>query len=182
MAERDRDATPHARYLAQADDGGIPDLEWLDRAACQDADPQVFFLVEGLRDSSEAMRYCRACPVRRECVTWAYREEIFHGTFGGVSSRARLRMSLREALETIDADERANPLEQAREELDAYLGKGTEDADTASDESADGDGSAGADTASSGDSGSDGADTSAGDTTTNGSERSARRRRRPRRE
>jgi WhiB family redox-sensing transcriptional regulator len=39
---------------------------WRDRAACADADPALWF-PEGA-PATEAVRICRTCPVRRECV------------------------------------------------------------------------------------------------------------------
>lgn len=48
---------------------------WLDRAACRDVDPEIFFPtgsgVLGEREVIRAKAVCRRCPVRPECLHWA---------------------------------------------------------------------------------------------------------------
>lgn len=47
------------------------------KAACRDADPELFFAPEGERAADrvnreyEATRICRGCPVRNICLEWA---------------------------------------------------------------------------------------------------------------
>ena len=46
--------------------------DWRDRAACRDADPELFFgLSPHGPDTIAALAYCSVCPVRAECQEYA---------------------------------------------------------------------------------------------------------------
>lgn len=62
---------------------------WRDDAACADADPELFFPGRGV-NTSEALAYCRRCPVRDRCLDAGLDEH--HGIWGGLSERGRRRV------------------------------------------------------------------------------------------
>lgn len=62
--------------------------EWMDRAACRYANPELFFPSCG-ENIGEAKRICATCPVRKQCLDHALRERIEHGVWGGLSERSR---------------------------------------------------------------------------------------------
>lgn len=45
----------------------LSSVGWRGRAACVDADPELWFPVDGA-PAAVAVRICRTCPVRRECI------------------------------------------------------------------------------------------------------------------
>lgn len=68
---------------------------WRDRAACAGLDPEMWFpLHTGGRGGAPsprdrehaepAVRVCRGCPVRRDCLTWAVEGGEQHGIWGGM--------------------------------------------------------------------------------------------------
>jgi WhiB family transcriptional regulator, redox-sensing transcriptional regulator len=63
------------------------ELDWRVRAACRDADPELFF-PEGakgpaLEAVARAKRICAACPVRAYCLDWALSHRADFGVWGG---------------------------------------------------------------------------------------------------
>ncbi len=87
--------------------------EWQERAACRDADLEVFFpnLEPGRKvgdrlsaQVEQAKAFCRACPVHRQCLELALSaeggraESLRFGVFGGLTpnERAALRPDVRE--------------------------------------------------------------------------------------
>ena len=82
----------------------LPDLTWLDRAACADLDQDRFFVQAGDRIAPETQAVCQRCPVRADCLRHAYRAGHHqHGYFGGLSPRQRQRLTLEEALRAVGA-------------------------------------------------------------------------------
>jgi WhiB family transcriptional regulator, redox-sensing transcriptional regulator len=65
---------------------------WQLRAACRDADPELFFPIsDKQRDVIEQSRtYCRVCPVRARCLQVALGSGEAHGTWGGLTEWERL--------------------------------------------------------------------------------------------
>lgn len=57
-----------------------------------------YFVQAGHSISDEALDACRRCPVREECLTWAYKQNIGAGYFGGLSHGTRKKMTLDQAL------------------------------------------------------------------------------------
>ncbi|MFH8293239.1 WhiB family transcriptional regulator [Streptomyces sp. NPDC018059] len=78
-------------------------MEWLQRAACVDEDPDLFFPVgttgPAIRDLAAAKRVCARCPVSGECLAWALRTGQAAGVWGGTceEERAALRGETRRA-------------------------------------------------------------------------------------
>lgn len=94
--------------------GRITDLEelfsalnaitWLPEVNCRDIPLSKFFVEAGTVIDEDTLHACRTCPVRRECLTWAYERQLGRGYFAGVSAGQRDRMTLEEALEFIEND------------------------------------------------------------------------------
>ena len=66
--------------------------DWKQAAACQGADTEAFYR-EGRR-VSDALWYCRRCPVTAECLSYALEHEVEFlrfGVWGGTSARQRAR-------------------------------------------------------------------------------------------
>lgn len=61
---------------------------WTHRAACRDADPEIFYPEKGGR-VEEARAICFRCPVRAECLEWALENNERYGLWGGLSERQR---------------------------------------------------------------------------------------------
>ena len=70
------------------------DMWWAEAGRCAGVDPDVFFPRRG-DDPGPAKAFCRACPVRSECLSWALESNQKHGIWGGMteSQRRRLRRS-----------------------------------------------------------------------------------------
>jgi WhiB family redox-sensing transcriptional regulator len=65
----------------------------MDRAACTDQDPDLFFPISetgpGLRQIAAAKEICAHCPVTAECLEWAVRTSQPDGVWGGRSAAER---------------------------------------------------------------------------------------------
>jgi WhiB family redox-sensing transcriptional regulator len=68
--------------------------EWWRSAACQEADPELFFPVAalgpGAGQTARAKAVCAACRVRRQCLQYALATRQMHGVWGGTSEDERL--------------------------------------------------------------------------------------------
>jgi WhiB family transcriptional regulator, redox-sensing transcriptional regulator len=66
---------------------------WRDKAACHDADPELFFPIgttgPGLVQIGEAKRICRACPAQAPCLAWALENGVADGIWGGTTHDER---------------------------------------------------------------------------------------------
>lgn len=73
---------------------------WMDQAACldPDVDPELFFPPKGgmndyrtnhLSIRWPAMAICEQCPVRAECLMYAYKTDQRHGIWGGLTPNSR---------------------------------------------------------------------------------------------
>ncbi|MDD7968445.1 WhiB family transcriptional regulator [Actinomycetospora lemnae] len=74
----------------------MTDTTWRQRAACRDADPELFFpsAEDGpIHDAqvATAKAVCSRCPVRRPCLTEAL-ERMPYGVAGGVSEQERQQL------------------------------------------------------------------------------------------
>ena len=67
------------------------DRSWLDRAACQGLDTNLFFTERG-ESTAQVKAVCKACPVRVDCLNYALDTGQHFGVWGGVSERGRRRM------------------------------------------------------------------------------------------
>jgi WhiB family transcriptional regulator, redox-sensing transcriptional regulator len=73
--------------------GLLPGEDWRSAAACQDADPDLFFPVSGsgksLEQAEDAKAICADCPARRSCLAFALRTGQAHGIWGGLTEEER---------------------------------------------------------------------------------------------
>lgn len=66
---------------------------WMDQALCPETDPELFFPEAGSSErNSQAIRVCAACPVRLECLDWAFRTGDRHAILGGLTPNQRSRV------------------------------------------------------------------------------------------
>jgi WhiB family transcriptional regulator, redox-sensing transcriptional regulator len=65
-----------------------PRLSWRDRAACRNADPDLFFPGRG-ESADPARQICARCPVRQLCLVYALDKGITHGVWGGLAEQER---------------------------------------------------------------------------------------------
>lgn len=74
-------------------------MEWFARAACQDAEPDLFFPIGDsgalVDEVTAAKRICARCTVAADCLRYALDNGVVHGVWGGldeVERRARQRV------------------------------------------------------------------------------------------
>src|SRR5712664_3272641 len=74
--------------------------DWWRSAACQEADPELFFPVAargpGARETARAKAVCAACRVRPQCLQYALATRQLHGVWGGMSEDERQLHACRE--------------------------------------------------------------------------------------
>jgi WhiB family redox-sensing transcriptional regulator len=67
--------------------------DWWRSAACQEADPELFFPVApvgpGAREIDRAKALCADCRVRRQCLQYALATHQLHGVWGGMTEGER---------------------------------------------------------------------------------------------
>ena len=67
--------------------------DWWRAAACQEADPELFFPVAphgpGAGEIARAKAVCAGCQVRRECLQYALATRQLHGVWGGTTEDER---------------------------------------------------------------------------------------------
>src|SRR5690606_33552653 len=66
-------------------------VSWVDRAACADENPDLFFPRRG-EAATQARRICAGCPVRVECPEHAREEGMRFGVWGGTTPPERQGM------------------------------------------------------------------------------------------
>ena len=74
----------------------ITGQEWRADAACLGHDPEIWFPEDGdeeIRD--EAVRICRGCPVREECLEWSLAVDDHFAILGGLTKRQRTALRKR---------------------------------------------------------------------------------------
>ena len=66
----------------------IENPKWMDSANCLGTDAEAFFPEVG--DTAQlALRTCRACLVKTECLNYALENEITEGIWGGMNYKRR---------------------------------------------------------------------------------------------
>ena len=74
---------------------GAEEMHWRDRAMCLDVEPEVFYpaaLRPGARShNNEALKLCGMCPVKAECLDWAYEINDQWAVLGGLTVRQRAK-------------------------------------------------------------------------------------------
>ncbi len=74
--------------------GGL--LDWRERSACRDTDPDLFFPVgttgPALEQIEAAKAVCRLCPVQTDCLDFALSTNQDSGIWGGTSEDERRKL------------------------------------------------------------------------------------------
>ena len=65
-----------------------------DGGLCAETDPELFFPDKG-GSTCDAKRVCQACPVRSECLEYAFAHDERWGIWGGLSVRERRKLKKR---------------------------------------------------------------------------------------
>ncbi len=77
--------------------------DWWDHASCAGVGPRFFFPEKdvdgGTAAASDAKWWCRACPVKSECLEHALTNNEKEGVWGGLSSLERRALRRVRALE-----------------------------------------------------------------------------------
>jgi WhiB family redox-sensing transcriptional regulator len=96
-AEPVKKRRPPKRRSPEATGGRVTPGDWMNRAACRDEDPELFFscLSPVLREKAKAV--CASCPVRDTCLESALTEEAAVGTQSPAQNRKQ-RYGIRGAL------------------------------------------------------------------------------------
>jgi hypothetical protein len=87
--------------------------DWRHRAACRDADPEIFFPVAESGPAldaaqAHALAYCARCPVRAECLAFAL-DVLPYGIAGGMTAEQRRGLRHRDREGTADPSPRRRP-------------------------------------------------------------------------
>jgi WhiB family transcriptional regulator, redox-sensing transcriptional regulator len=87
--------------------------EWWTLAACQSADPDLFFPISGsgpaVGQVTRAKAVCAACPVRCDCLSYALAAGPLQGVWGGLTEEERRRLRQREAKARLRASQASRP-------------------------------------------------------------------------
>lgn len=71
----------------------MPAMDWRDKAACRDEDPELFFPLGSTGPAAEQIRrakqVCAGCPARLQCLDWAVVTGQHDGVWGGLSEDER---------------------------------------------------------------------------------------------
>jgi WhiB family redox-sensing transcriptional regulator len=77
-------------------------VDWMSEALCLSADPDLFFPEPGRDDNPQrtqaALRVCRDCPVKADCLRWALETEQQWGVLGEKTASQRTRIRNRKAV------------------------------------------------------------------------------------
>lgn len=94
----------------------LDELEWVPRGQCvvEGFNLMDYFVQAGHSISPEANEACQRCPVRLECLEWAYKKNLGAGYFGGLSHGTRKKLTLEEATAVVKAEQAAYAKEMAR--------------------------------------------------------------------
>jgi len=73
--------------------------DWRVEAACQDADPELFFPDGDIRSARAKVKMarliCRGCPVTATCLSWSLASGEEAGIWGGLTEDERRRLRRR---------------------------------------------------------------------------------------
>lgn len=77
--------------------------EWRNAAACRSNDPELWFPFGNGKKAqpqiAEAKAVCAGCPVRADCLAWAFEARDDHAVLGGTTAAERREMRRQAALE-----------------------------------------------------------------------------------
>ena len=64
--------------------------EWMKLARCKETDPEIFYPDKGdISTGAQAIRVCRSCEVRVECLEYAVDNNELFGIWGGLNPKSR---------------------------------------------------------------------------------------------
>jgi WhiB family redox-sensing transcriptional regulator len=79
---------------------------WREHAKCAGVDTAVFMPDDDdpitIPRKAAALFYCDQCPVRQECLNYAYENNIMHGIYGGMTTKDRRKNKFRWRAEQIE--------------------------------------------------------------------------------
>jgi WhiB family redox-sensing transcriptional regulator len=81
--------------------------KWMRWAACANSDPALFHPEPGEKNTDRiktAQQICHGCPVRIQCLVWAYETEDHFAILGGKTGNQRKRIENRIAKLMQDGD------------------------------------------------------------------------------
>ena len=72
----------------------LDDQPWRLHAACRDVPTAAFFGEKGVTaaETNEVRQFCRACPVREECLAYAVADPDIYGIWGGLTLKERKQL------------------------------------------------------------------------------------------
>lgn len=77
-------------------------MDWRDRAACRDEDPELFFPIgtsgPALLQVADAKTVCRRCDVADACLDWALESGQETGVWGGLDEDERRALKRSQSL------------------------------------------------------------------------------------
>jgi len=90
------DTAASTRTADTSEVGARPEFrpDWRQRAACRDADPELFFPTDGRSARAQvraAKLICLGCPVSGTCLSWALASGQEAGIWGGLTEDERRR-------------------------------------------------------------------------------------------
>jgi len=78
------------------DERPIGPIGWMDKAACNGMDTEIFFPETGdNRQFTRIKKICGSCEVQTTCLDYAVRQNLTDGWFGGMSPENRSQYARR---------------------------------------------------------------------------------------
>lgn len=74
--------------------GAADGKDWQEQGLCAQTDPELFFPDKG-GSTRDAKRVCQACPIRSQCLEYAFAHDERWGIWGGTSPRERRKLKKR---------------------------------------------------------------------------------------
>ena len=72
--------------------------KWRKQAACAGVHISIFIFHDDVKynktTKKKALEYCNSCPVKQDCLRFAYDNNIQHGVYGGLTPKERRRFRL----------------------------------------------------------------------------------------
>lgn len=108
VSQEDWGTIQEARNIINRRDGDLSyDRDFMDRAACSNVNPEIFFPERGEWSKvREAKRTCAKCPVWLDCLLYAieHRASADWGTYGRLSPCARVELAHQLGIEPMSID------------------------------------------------------------------------------
>ena len=71
----------------------MENTQWRKKAACSGVDTEIFVaplnVTVTVKFKQRALSYCNVCPVKKECLNYAFENNIQHGIYGGMTNKDR---------------------------------------------------------------------------------------------